>query len=139
MDFRTLGKQVSNWGRWGTDDRIGTLNYITAERVVEAGRLMRTGRLFDLGLSIQTLGIQPVGGVRPNPLHTMTLTALDFLNHPDNGIINDDCIHMHLQSVTQCDGLAHFGYDGYLYNGFKVESVSTLHGSSKLSIDQIAL
>ena len=26
-----LGKELSNWGRWGADDQIGTLNFITPE------------------------------------------------------------------------------------------------------------
>ena len=30
-------KKLSNWGRWGADDQIGTLNNISAEDVVNAG------------------------------------------------------------------------------------------------------
>jgi hypothetical protein len=29
MDFRRTGERLSNWGRWGDDDRIGTLNHLT--------------------------------------------------------------------------------------------------------------
>ena len=32
-NFREIGRQVSNWGRRGTDDERGTLNYITPETV----------------------------------------------------------------------------------------------------------
>lgn len=34
---------LSNWGRWGPDDERGTLNLITAEKQVQAGRLVREG------------------------------------------------------------------------------------------------
>ena len=36
--LRTLALQVRNWGKWGPDDEIGTLNYITAGAVAEIGR-----------------------------------------------------------------------------------------------------
>ena len=35
-DFREIGKQLSNWGRWGKDDERGTVNLITPERLVAA-------------------------------------------------------------------------------------------------------
>ena len=41
--FRDIGKRLSNWGRWGKDDRLGTLNHITPERVAAAARLVKTG------------------------------------------------------------------------------------------------
>ena len=37
--FDELFKQVSNWGRWGKDDQLGTLNLITPERKREAAKL----------------------------------------------------------------------------------------------------
>src|SRR5205814_3692568 len=35
--------ELSNWGRWGKDDQIGTLNLITAEKRKQALRLVRDG------------------------------------------------------------------------------------------------
>ena len=35
--------QLSNWGRWGSDDQLGTLNLITAEKRLEAARLVEHG------------------------------------------------------------------------------------------------
>ena len=34
---------LSNWGRWGPEDELGTLNLITPEKRVQAGRLVREG------------------------------------------------------------------------------------------------
>jgi len=31
--LRKLALQVRNWGKWGADDEIGTLNYITPEKI----------------------------------------------------------------------------------------------------------
>jgi hypothetical protein len=35
-----LCASVSNWDRWGRDDEIGTLNYITPAKIIEAARLV---------------------------------------------------------------------------------------------------
>ena len=42
---RELAKHLSNWGRWGTDDERGTLNFITPEVVKRAAGLVRRGRV----------------------------------------------------------------------------------------------
>jgi kynurenine formamidase len=133
--FREIGKRLCNWGRWGPEDRIGTLNHITPERLAAAAKLARTGALIDMGLTVASSGIQPSGGARNNPIHLMNITPLDKLI-PDV-MVSDDYIIMPLQSVTQWDGLAHVGYDGLFYNGVPAESVTSMAGSSVISIDQI--
>ena len=35
--------ELSNWGRWGSDDELGTLNLITAEKRTQAASLVQTG------------------------------------------------------------------------------------------------
>lgn len=44
------GERYSNWQRWGADDRIGTLNFITRERVRTACALPRSGRTISCAL-----------------------------------------------------------------------------------------
>jgi kynurenine formamidase len=134
--FREIGARLSNWNRWGAADRVGSLNHITPERVAAAARLVKTGRIIDLGLAISSRGIQPSGGPRNNPIHIMSITPLDHLS-PD-AVYSDDYIIMPLQSVTQWDGLAHVGYDGLLFNGVDAATVTTMNGSTELSIHQIA-
>ena len=64
VDFREIGQRLSNWGRWGDDDQRGTVNFITAEKVAAAGQLIRTGKVFDLGIPFGAGGPQP--GRRPH-------------------------------------------------------------------------
>jgi hypothetical protein len=52
---------LSNWGRWGDDDRIGTLNLITDEVRVAAAATIRTGRAVSLSRPIGSLDPVPVG------------------------------------------------------------------------------
>ena len=40
----------SNWGRWGPDDEVGGLNFLTADIVVDAASLVRSGKVFTLQL-----------------------------------------------------------------------------------------
>ena len=50
--LRKLALQVRNWGRWGPDDEIGTLNYITPDRIAAACRLVTAGKVFALGIPV---------------------------------------------------------------------------------------
>src|SRR5690606_2135585 len=137
MDFRETGKRLSNWGRWGAEDRIGTLNHLTPERTA-AARAVRSGRIVSLGLPLSNQGIQVGLGGRVNPIHMMSLTPPDLAGRPDRMIVADEARYLPRQSVTQWDGRGHVGYDDLLYNGVPAGSISTGAGSATLSIDQIA-
>ena len=54
--LRTLALQVRNWGRWGPDDELGTLNYITPDTIAAACRLATGGKVFALGIPLQREG-----------------------------------------------------------------------------------
>ncbi len=68
---RALGRQLSNWGRWGAEDERGTLNLVTPERLVAAAGEMRDGVCLSLGTQIT--GGAPLFAVphRPPPVHYM--------------------------------------------------------------------
>jgi hypothetical protein len=40
---------VRNWGKWGPEDEIRTLNYIT-RKIAQASRLVTAGKVFALGI-----------------------------------------------------------------------------------------
>jgi len=75
-DFRSIGKRVSNWGRWGDQDERGTTNYITPDKLVAAAQLVKQGKVFDLGIPFGADGPQPGGG-RINPVLLMYETGRD--------------------------------------------------------------
>ena len=56
--LRKLVMQVRNWGKWGPDDEIGTLNYITPDAIAAAARLATTGKVFALGIPLGREGPQ---------------------------------------------------------------------------------
>src|SRR5271163_4458478 len=47
--------RYSNWNRWGSDDELGTLNFVTAEKRVEASRLVRSGAVASCARIVDTL------------------------------------------------------------------------------------
>src|SRR5580765_8893089 len=139
--LRKLVMQVRNWGTWGPDDEIGTLNYITPESIAAAARLATTGKVFALGIPLQREGPQSGTRQRFNPIHTMFRDGGDQPRTPAEVAAmqgyggSDDWIVMPLQSVTQWDSLAHIFYEGKMWNGYDANLV-TSSGAAKNSIDK---
>ena len=139
--LRELALHVRNWGKWGPDDEIGTLNYITPDIIARASQLVATGKVFALGIPLQRHGPQSGTRQRFNPIHTMfrdggdqprdAAAVLDMQGYGGS----DDWIVMPLQCVTQWDSLAHVFYEGKMYNGFDATLV-TSNGAAKNSIDK---
>lgn len=129
---RELAGRVSNWGRWGADDQRGTINFITAAKLIEAAGCVRRGKVFSLGLNFGAEGPQIGQGGRTNPQHFMTAT--DGVVYPTSPFrYSDDVIVMGLQCATQWDSLAHVHYDGKLYNGYPASTI-TPAGATKNAI-----
>src|SRR5262249_46657023 len=51
-------QKLKNWGRWGKDDQVGTLNHVTPEDIVKAASLIRSGKVFALGIPLDRTGPQ---------------------------------------------------------------------------------
>src|ERR1700684_2768723 len=69
-------EKLKSWGRWGKDDQIGTLNHVTPEDIVKAASLIRTGKVFALGIPLDRTGPQTrLFGGRFNHVHQMRATG----------------------------------------------------------------
>ena len=53
---RELSARYSNWERWGPDDHLGTLNFVTPEHVRAAASLIRSGRAISLQIPLDEKG-----------------------------------------------------------------------------------
>jgi kynurenine formamidase len=135
-------KRCSNWGRWGADDVLGTLNFLDEAKRVEGARLVRRGTSFSLAQSFDTDGPQKGWRRRTNPVHTMTDTGVDAergtqgFPHGIGGA--DDVIFMPLQASTQWDGLGHIFDHGMAYNGRRAGDVVTSEGDAVTGIETVA-
>ena len=114
-------KKLSNWGRWGKDDHIGTLNHVTPENIADAARLIKTGKVFALGIPLDREGPQNgLFGGRFNPIHQMLATGTDAVaGQQDWNKIRyaDDTLNLCVQGATHWDALGHIFFDDKCYNG----------------------
>ncbi|HEY8979741.1 MAG TPA: cyclase family protein [Streptomyces sp.] len=131
-EFHEMAKRVNNWGRWGADDQIGTLNLITDDVVREAAAEVRTGRRVPLALPLKEDGVQ-TGTIpgRVNPLHAMTQINQEIFG-PGTVACSDDAVTMGLQAGTHWDALTHVSHSGRVYNG-RPASTITAHAGAAFS------
>jgi kynurenine formamidase len=136
-DVAALAKRVRNWGRWGSDDRLGTLNLIDREAVRRGITCATDGRAISLALPLSKHGPQ-LGFVagRTNP----ELTTFSFAGGTepldDSFLWHDNQVTMGVQAATHWDGLAHASYDGQLYNGFPASGIGD-GGVGPLGIENV--
>jgi kynurenine formamidase len=121
-------KKLSNWNRWGADDRIGTLNFVTPDDIVVAAKLVRKGKSFALGIPLDRNGPQTgLFGGRWNPIHTMLATGTDAAAGRQDQTTrlrySDDAINMPVQAATHWDSLGHIFLDDKMYNGHDARNV----------------
>ncbi|MCC9177864.1 cyclase family protein [Arthrobacter sp. zg-Y750] len=106
----------SSWNVFGRDDQLGTINFLTPERIASAARLIRSGRRFGLD--------HPVTAFEPYP--TGTRRPLQHSVFSNNTWHRDDWVDsFYLQSSSQIDALRHIGHPEYgFYNGLSAEENS---------------
>jgi len=142
-DLDAAAKKYSNWGKWGPEDEIGTLNYTEAQHIVEAASLVRKGKVISLALDFDHTGPQGARSPYPtmnrfNPLHFMLRTGTDAYS----GVLDargiraaDDVVVMPLQCGTQWDALSHVFYDTSMWNGYDCREVTTF-GAKRCGIQK---
>ncbi|MEU7635404.1 cyclase family protein [Streptomyces sp. NPDC039016] len=137
QEFHDIARRVNNWGRWGPDDEIGTLNLITPEVVRAAAATVRSGRRVPLALPLQQNGVQTgmIPG-RVNPLHTMVAINQEIFG-PGTVATSDDTVTMGLQAATHWDGLTHVSHSGRLYNDRPADAVTAHRGATALGIEKV--
>ena len=120
-------QSLSNWGRWGDRDQLGTLNHITADKRIASARLVRSGRTVGCARSLAT----QAAADNPQPaVHLMVATASE-------GWAGDYfALATHGFATSHIDALCHIFHEGTLYNGYPIERV-TAHGALELGIQEL--
>jgi kynurenine formamidase len=122
--YESWKKDLSNWGRWGKDDEIGTMNLITAKKRLQAVALVKEG--FTVSLASDADTVKAVDNANPYE-HTMLAIGNDRIAVTYHGIT-----HTHL------DSLAHINANGVFYNGYAPDQQAVLkQGHSKNSIHNL--
>ena len=129
--FEQWFEQVSNRGRWGADDELGTLNFITPELARKALQSVRDGVSISLSRELKP-------GDDPNALAPLNV---DYTGEGGDGLVSffGDRTEMvyHGWAYSHLDALAHVASHGSFYNGFDASSAAPEDGSSKLGIENM--
>ena len=125
---RTDAPPGSAWGIFGADDELGTVNFLTPGRILEARQCIRRGTFFNFDCSIDAFD-PPILSHRKAMKHTI------FGSSPHH---RDDCIDsFYLQSGSQIDGLRHFRHPVHgFYNGVPDDSIK--EGNPRLGVNRMA-
>jgi kynurenine formamidase len=124
--YAEVAARVRNWGRWGPDDQIGTLNLVDNAARLRGAAAVTSGKSFALGLPLsESEGIQAgfIKG-RVNPVRSMIQINEPLSADPDWVCSSEDVVTLALQCATHWDALAHVSYGGHLYNGYPAESIT---------------
>ena len=129
---------LSNWGRWGEDDQMGTLNFITAEKTKEAVSSVREGVTVSCA---RTIGYDSAPDSPMPPLHYMVESGEGWASGEKvsgrgaQASIDFFGMVFHGYSITHIDTLAHFFWEGRMYNGRPAHLVSTNLGATVESVE----
>lgn len=121
-DLDALFDEVSNAGRWGPDDALGTLNFITPAKRIAAASLVRAGRALSIARDLDTMQSPN----NPVPVrHTMC-----YQSHYPIGCVDAVVVDMHGFALTHLDAVAHVYRGDDVYNGRRASEVALPGGLS---------
>lgn len=132
----------TNWGKWGPDDEVGSLNYLDAAQVLRGATQVKDGKVFTLQRLIGDPKGDPVWPGRAPAERSMILDESHWDEGGDGPAFPgglhyaDDKINAFLQGSTQYDALGHVWYDGKLWNGY--DARTTIGGLDRASVEPIA-
>jgi kynurenine formamidase len=120
--------RLSNAGRWGAVDQLGTLNLITPAMRRAAAQTVRDGISISLARDLvagpDSNAIRPMRfGLAVNRFDSTTSAAIDSISLLAHGYI-----YSHL------DALSHFLFHNQMYNGFARDQLSP-EGATKLGVE----
>jgi kynurenine formamidase len=124
-EFERWQTELSNWGRWGKDDELGTLNLITQAKRKQALALAKEA--FTVSLARDANITKEIDN--PCPLEwALTTDAPETVTDR----IAYNCIHG--PGTTHLDSFAHMFFHGKMWNGYSRDLVTKEDGAKKVSI-----
>ena len=132
---------LSNWGRWGADDELGTLNLITDETRARAVAQARTGRRVSLARPIEPASMMGGPFAPPTPPSPPVQQAMLYTGTPPMGMAEVLVVTPHNPGLTHLDALVHIPIDGHVYPGCPLTDAVTptgvRHGSTTAFADGV--
>jgi kynurenine formamidase len=128
-------QEYSNWGRWGDDDQLGTLNLITPEARVRAAGLVREGFTVPCGRTIEFAPKPRAAEAPVPPLHFMQASGEEAPAEGQGVAYDWVGLPLHGLYLTHLDAHGHLFWDGKMYNGVPASTVRADRGAVRGGID----
>jgi len=131
-EFVALFRRLKRTAGWGTDDRRGALNHLTAAQVLTAVQEVRLGRSVSLARPIESA----VSADDPDPAH-YDVTGAVAAHHIEDGLdfaMDRFAMNVHGNANSHIDALSHVLFDSKFYNDVPIDVVAAT-GANSLSID----
>ena len=129
-NVREIYRSICNWDRWGSEDQLGTLNYITPDSVLRAKGLIAEGRPIGCGRAVDTVP-SPINNI---PAQHHMVAAGDLATGTGSSVAYDFIgVFPHGQAQSHIDALCHIADAELLYNRYSAASVTSA-GAKNLDI-----
>src|SRR4051812_24910982 len=115
--------EFKTWNRWSADDNKGTSNLITAQKVLSAVRLVKSGTVISLAANEPQ---QVAADVAANGLFRRTTNAIT-----EGGTTDTYSVSYHGLTVSHMDSWCHFLDNGLMYNGVPAKNNITPEAGCK--------
>ncbi|HEV8643410.1 MAG TPA: cyclase family protein [Methylomirabilota bacterium] len=129
---------LSNWGRWGAEDQLGTINFITPDKRRRAARLVADGVPVSCARPIST---EIAADTTFQPLRFMVDSGEGRDTASPERVLQrrgaSEFIGMvfHGYSITHVDTPAHYFWNGRIYNGRSCNLITSREGAQVESVD----
>jgi kynurenine formamidase len=133
-DIERWMTELSNWGRWGSEDQAGTINLITAAKRQQAAALVKDGVSISMSLDAdipaqgfaEHLAAPAPGGAPQRPRFTWEhIMRSNGAGRKEGFVIDSYSVSFHGSATTHLDALSHFIYDGKIFNGFPGDVINS--------------
>lgn len=122
--------------KFGPNDQIGNVNYITPAKTLAASKLVTKGRTYRLG--VETNKDTPAYGTRTFGIIVLQpAQAGGATIGPNKVSYNDDIINGWVGVGSQIDGFGHLGIDGLYFNCNRAAEFTAPDGLKKLGIENV--
>lgn len=137
MSFGAMAQATWYPSKWGPNDEIGAANYLTPALALQASKLVTTGKVYSLGITVNTT--TPAYPPRTCSIYIVQpgqQGGSEGLG-PTKTTYNDDILNCWNGIGTQLDGLGHIGVGERFYNGNKWQDFANIAGLKKLGTEKV--
>lgn len=120
-EYDQMFNKTKNWGRWGANDQLGTMNLITDKKRREAASLVHSG----ISVSVSHPAIKESAADVASPFE-----------HVMNATLSGDTFKtvVHGINMSHLDAMCHSTYKGLEYGGLSPKDVNTTAGCNRLNV-----